>query len=149
MVQKVGLVTPEGTEFVTSDNPFVTFVDYGNGRLNAGWGLRKNATIGVFPIAPHVCLVMGSTGRDGATTNAESVTLINKVVIELCERYVHSKTKSAEIRKAVDKMANTKKYGVHAFLPLDMKVPTAKDFVLHFLGLAPWPFPDWIAENRN
>ena len=54
---------------------------------------------------------------------------------------MYSKTKSEEVRKVVDKMANERKYGVNAFLPLGIDVPTAKDFVLHFLGLAPWPFP--------
>jgi hypothetical protein len=44
---------PRGVEFVTSDNPLVTFIDLGNGGLNSGHGLRKQDTIGIFPIAPH------------------------------------------------------------------------------------------------
>lgn len=139
--------SPEGTEFITSDNPFVTFIDLGNGRLNSGHGLRKQETIGVFPIAPHVCLAMGSHGPESVTIEPARVTLINNVIIELCERYVYSKTLSEEVRRVVDKMANERKYGVNAFLPLGIKWPTAKDFVLHFLKLAPWPFPAWISEN--
>jgi hypothetical protein len=142
------LRAPKGAEFVTSDNPFITFIDLGNGRLNSGHGLRKKETIGVFPIAPQVCLVMGTEGPDEVTTDAASVTLINNTIIELCERYVYSKTLSEGVRQVVDKMANERKYGVNAFVPLGIKVPTAKDFVLHFLKLAPWPFPNWITQTR-
>lgn len=141
------LRAPKGSEFVTSDNPFITFRDLGNGRLLSGEGLRKPTTLGVLPIAPHVCLMMGGQGPEEVTTDAASVTLINNTIIELCERYVYSKTLSEDVRQVVDKMANERKYGVNAFLPLDMKLPTAKDFVLHFLGLAPWPFPAWLSEN--
>lgn len=44
---------PKGMEFVTSDNPFISFIPMGNGRLNSGHGLRKTETIGLFPLTPH------------------------------------------------------------------------------------------------
>jgi hypothetical protein len=75
------------------------------------------------------------------------VTNINNAVIELCERYVYSKTPSDEVRKVVDQLANSRKYGVNAFLPLGLNVPTAKDFVLHMMRLAPWPFPAWMTKD--
>jgi len=64
---------PRGVEFVTSDNPLVTFIDLGNGRLNSGHGLRKQDTIGIFPIAPHVCLAMGPQGPESVTIESARV----------------------------------------------------------------------------
>ena len=139
---------PEGMEFVTSDNPFVSFIPLGNGRLNSGHGFRKPETLAAFPVAPHVCLGMGVTGPESVTIEAAFVSEINRTIIELCERYVYSKTRSEEIRQLVDQCANTRRYGVNAFLPLGINVPTAKDFVLHMMRLAPWPFPAWINTDN-
>jgi hypothetical protein len=61
------------------------------------------------------------------------------------ERYVNSNTRSEEIRQMVDQGANTRKYGVNAFVPLGLQIPAAKDFVLHLVRLGPWPLPSWIA----
>ncbi|MGA9972673.1 MAG: DUF4238 domain-containing protein [Candidatus Acidiferrales bacterium] len=138
---------PGGAEFVTSDNPFVTFVDLGNGRLNSGHGLRKQETIGFFPLSPYVGLAMGAQGPDTITIGAAHVTNINNVVIELCEKYVYSKNLFESVRQSVDERANTRVYGVNTHLPLGINVPTAKDFVLHVLKLAPWPFPDWLKQS--
>jgi Protein of unknown function (DUF4238) len=139
---------PQGIEFVTSDNPFISFVPMANGRLNSGHGLRKTETIGVFPLAPHVCLAMGVKGPDSVTIQSGLATNINNTVIELCERYVYSKSRSEEIRKVVDQLANSRQYGVNAFLPLGLNVPTAKDFVLYMMRLAPWPFPAWMTTDN-
>ena len=139
---------PKGMEFVTSDNPFISFIPLANGRLNSGHGLRKKETIGVFPLAPHVCLAMGVKGPDSVTIEPGLATNINNTVIELCERYVYSKTLSEEIRLAVDQFANSRQYGVNAFLPLGLNMPTAKDFVLHMMRLAPWPFPPWMTTSN-
>ncbi len=138
---------PKGMEFVTSDNPFISFIPLGNGRLNSGHGLRKPETIGVFPLAPHVCLAMGVKGPDSVTIEPGLATTINNTVVELCERYVYSKTRSEEVRQVVDKLANSRQYGVNAFLPLGLNVPIAKDFVLHMMRLAPWPFPAWMTTD--
>jgi hypothetical protein len=94
---------PRGLEFVTSDNPLVTFIDLGNGRLNSGHGLRKQDTIGIFPIAPHVCVAMGPQGPESVTIESAAVTLVNRVIIELCERYVYSRIKSEELRRGLSR----------------------------------------------
>ena len=36
---------PDGLEFVTSDNPLITFVPLGNGKLHPGYGFRKKQAI--------------------------------------------------------------------------------------------------------
>jgi hypothetical protein len=90
---------------------------------------------------------MGSKGQESVTIDAHLVSNINKTIIELCERYVYSKTRSEQVRQLVNEAANTRQYGVNVFLPLGMTVPTAKDFVLHMMRLAPWPFPAWLADN--
>ncbi|HUB58959.1 MAG TPA: DUF4238 domain-containing protein [Candidatus Micrarchaeia archaeon] len=138
---------PDGTEFVTSDNPLISFIPLGNGRLNSGHGFRKPETIGAFPIGPHVCLAMGASGPESTTITPQLLNELNRTIIELCERYVYSKTRSECIQQLVAEAANTRKYGVNAFLPLGIPVPTAKDFVLHMMRLAPWPFPSWMSEN--
>jgi len=139
---------PKGTEFITSDNPFVSFIPLGNGRLNSGHGFRKPETIGAFPLSPHACLAMGVRGPESITIEAAFVSEINRTIIELCERYVYSKSRTEGIRQLVDQFANTRRYGVNAFLPLGMNLPTAKDFVLHMMRLGPWPFPDWIKSDN-
>jgi hypothetical protein len=141
---------PERLEFVTSDNPLISFVQLSNGELNSGHGFRKPETIGVFPLAPNVCLAIGAGGPDSIRIEPQFVRKLNHTIVELCDRFVYSKTRSDEINTLVQQCANTRRYGENAFLPVGLKVPTAKDFVLHLLGLEPWPFPDWLAEaSRN
>lgn len=139
---------PRGIEFVTSDNPFISFIPLGSGRLNSGHGFRKRETIGAFPLAPHVCLAMGAQGPESVTIEPGLVRNINNTIIELCERYVYSKTLSEDVRQVVDQLANIRQYGVNAFLPLGLYVPTAKDFVLHMMKLGPWPFPAWLNTDN-
>jgi hypothetical protein len=138
---------PDGLEFVTSDNPVVSFIRLENGRLNSGHGFRKPETIGAFPICPYVCLAFGASGPESMTIEPELVGEVNRTLIELCEKYAYSKTRSEEIRQMVDQGAHSRKYGVNAFVPLGLQIPTAKDFVLHMMRLGPWPLPSWIANN--
>ena len=54
-----------GAEFVTSDNPVISFVRLPNDELHPGWGFRRQGVIVAFPLAPTACLAMGvvSMGR--------------------------------------------------------------------------------------
>jgi Protein of unknown function (DUF4238) len=127
---------PEGLEFVTSDNPLISFVPMRNGQLNPGHGFRKDGVIGAFPLAPSACLGIGVRGCELVTLNAADIARINVTVIRLCDRYVYSKTFSPEIQKLVDAYGGDAKYGKNAFLPLGMHIPTAKEFLRHSLGLS-------------
>jgi Protein of unknown function (DUF4238) len=126
---------PEGVEFITSDNPLVTYIEYGKGFLNPGHGFRKDGVVAVFPVAPCACLAMGVSGPESVTLEAERVTKINEVIIPICDKYVYSKTFSADIEARVNKYGGSARYGETVFLPLGIKVPTARDFIRQVLKL--------------
>jgi len=141
---------PPGTEFVTSDNPLISFLPLNNGELNPGHGFRKPEVVAAFPLAPHVCVGMGPTsfrGPESITLDAARVGKINETIIRLCERFVYARTCDDGLRRLTDKYGNTAKYGETAFLPVGLSVPTAKDFVLHYLQLGPWPFARTADHN--
>ena len=126
---------PDGVEFVTSDNPLVTFMPYENGLLNPGHGFRKDGVVAAFPLAPNACLAMGVPGSESVVLDTEAVTRVNEVVVQLCDRFVYSKTFSEDIHNLVDELGGNKKYGESAFVPLGIVVPTVKDFLRQYLGL--------------
>src|SRR5258708_40236939 len=51
-------------EFVTSDNPVISFVPVGNGELSPGYGFRFPGVVVAFPLSPGACLVMGDVGPE-------------------------------------------------------------------------------------
>lgn len=125
--------TPAGAEFVTSDNPVVTFVPLRNGEWHPGHGFGSPDVVAAFPLAPSACLAMGTNGPESITVDAGQVAKVNEIVIRACGRFVYSKTFSAEIRQHVDAYGGSTKYGETAFL-LPMR-PSAKDFIRKALGL--------------
>jgi hypothetical protein len=126
---------PEGVEFITSDNPLITFMPYGNGEMNPGHGFRKEGVVAAFPLAPCACLAMGVNGPEYVTLDKARVVKVNETIIRLCDRYVYSKTLSEDVRKFVDDQGGSAKYGKTAFLPLGLKIPTVKEHMRRFLGL--------------
>ncbi len=128
---------PIGVEFVTSDNPLISFVRVGDGELNPGWGFRQPGVVAAFPVAPTTCLAMGVRGPESVTLDAADVMKVNELVIRLCDRFVYSRTRSEEIRKTVDVCAGAAKYGVTAFMPSGIQMPSVREFIRHYLGLAP------------
>jgi hypothetical protein len=122
-----------GVEFVTSDNPVVTFVPLRNGEWHPGYGFGRPDVMAAFPLAPCACLVIGSSGPESITADAGQVAKVNEIVIRLCDRFVYSKTFSMEVRRHVDAYGGTTRYGETAFLLL-MR-PTAKEFLRKALGL--------------
>lgn len=141
---------PPRVEFITSDNPLISFLPVGNGELNPGHGFRKPDVIAAFPLAPHVCLSLGPAnlrGPDSVTIAAERVGKINEAIIRLCDRFVYSKSRSDDVAQTMAEYGNTAKYGETAFLPIGLRVPTAKDFVLHLLGLKPSSFAATSAHH--
>jgi len=126
---------PEGTEFITSDNPLITFVPLPNGEFHPGHGFAKPETIVAFPLAPTACLVMGVPGPERVTKDVQSVNKINETVIRLCDRYVYSKTRLENIKKEVDEFAGTARYGKSAFVRVGEERPSVKDFFRRNLRL--------------
>ena len=128
---------PIDVEFVTSDNPLISFVRLNNEVLHPGWGFRRPGVIAAFPLAPTTCLAMGPTGPEFVRFDAEHVMKINELIIRLCDSFVYSRTRSEEIRKLVDTRAGTAKYGFTAFVPSGTEMPSIGAFLRHHLGLPP------------
>ena len=126
-----------GAEFVTSDNPVISFVRLPNDELHPGWGFRRQGVIVAFPLAPSACLAMGPTGPEFVTFDVQHVTKINELIVRLCDRFVYSRTRSEEILKLVDSVGGTAKYGVTAFMPTETGMPSIRAFIRHYLGLPP------------
>ncbi len=128
---------PSGAEFITSDNPLITFIPVGNGELNPGHGFRKPGVITAFPLAPNACLAMGAQGSEFRTLTALQLSRVNETIVRLCDRFVYSKTQSDEIKKMVDEHAGATKYGVNAFLPIGLHLPSVREYMRRHIGLPP------------
>jgi hypothetical protein len=128
---------PGGVEFVTSDNPLVTFVPLGNGLLHPGYGFGREDADAAFPLAPNACLLMGKAWGVPSSLDKPAVGALNDVLINICDRYVYSKTLSREIQQRVDQYGGSARYGVNAFVPLGIKIPLARQFLRTRFGLDP------------
>jgi hypothetical protein len=126
---------PEGMEFVTSDNPLVTFVPLGHGVLHPGYGFNKEFSDAAFPLAPNACLLMGHAWNVPKSLDKAALDHLNDALISISDCYVYSKTLSSEIQERVDKYGGTSRYGVNAFMPLGLKIPTARQFLRAHFGL--------------
>ncbi len=130
---------PDGIEFVTSDNPVVSFVPLGNGLLHPGYGFGKEIANVAFPLAPDACLLMGRAWNVPTSLDKPAVDALNNALIDICDRYVYSKTLSDEIRQRVDQYGGSSRYGVSAFRLIGVKVPLAHEFLRTHFGLDPDP----------
>lgn len=134
---------PDGIEFVTSDNPVVTFVRRRAPReiWIPGYGFGHSGVIVGFPLAPDACLVMfdrpQSTGR--RTVDAETVARMNEVLISCCDRFVYSRTRSDEASKAVDQIAASSMPGVNAFMGRKIDQNLIEDHMRKTLGIRRGP----------
>lgn len=126
---------PEGSEFITTDNPLVTFVPVGNGLLHPGYGFRKEIADAAFPLANNACLLMGNAWHVPRTLDSEMLASLTQVLISISDRYVYSKTRSQEVNAVVQKHSGESRYGVNAFVPVGIKLPTAREFLRMHFGL--------------
>jgi hypothetical protein len=126
-----------GTEFVTSDNPLVTFVRLSGDLLHPGYGFQRPGVVAAFPLAPSCCLAMGPNGPESVVFDHKHVMMINEVTVRLADRFVYSRTRDEEIRKLVDDQGGTAKYGETAFLPVGIEMPSIESFLRRHLGLSP------------
>jgi hypothetical protein len=136
------LKSPVGSQFVTSDNPLVTFTVVPNGEFLPGEGFGKPTTMMVFPIAPNACVFFG--GDDPSVrhvVDAKMVEKINWIVIASAHHFVFSQAEDAEIQKMAQQLIGAYIFGKTAFIPRG-PLPTARDFLVNFLGLQ-------IKKDRN
>src|SRR2546427_850226 len=122
-------------EFITSDNPMVTFVPITKDVWHPGYGLTYPGVVVLFPLAPEVCLTMGISGAYVISVDAERVNKVNQTVTSVCDRFVYSRTRSEEIKSLVDTYAGTIKYGVNALMPVGLRMPSLREFIREKLGI--------------
>jgi hypothetical protein len=128
---------PLGLQFVTTDNPLITFVPLGNGLLHPGYGFGKEIADAAFPLAPDACLLMGKAWNVARTLEGEMLAHLNEAFISICDKYVYSKTMSDEVNEMVQKYAGTCRYGESAFMPIGLKLPSARAFLRMQFNLGP------------
>jgi hypothetical protein len=124
---------PDGSEFVTSDNPLISTVLLPHGKFHPGYGFGKPEIIALFPLAPTACLAAGAftSGTMGVvgyrSVPASTVTEVNEAVLSISDRYVYSKTRSDDVQQAVDLYGGTFRYGVNALMPVGIKLPSVAE----------------------
>lgn len=125
---------PQGSQFVTSDNPLVSFMVI-NGHFAPGFGFNHKDTIGALPIAPDACLLFG--GDDPSErfyVDANAVDEINWAVIGSADKCVYAKTQDDATNKLVHEILGSYRYGKTSFIP-KVPLPHIKDFMRQILGL--------------
>jgi hypothetical protein len=126
---------PKGTQFVTSDNPLVTFVVVPNGEFAPGFGFRQKETIAFFPISPSNCVSFGSEGRDPRDhfeLSAEAMQKLNWAMIASSHHFVYANTKDAAIQELGDELIGTYIFGENSFIPRG-PLSDVKSFIRIFL----------------
>ncbi len=139
---------PNGIEFVTSDNPVVTFVRAGAQQevWVPGFGFGYNGVVVGFPLAPDACLVMFGKPQPTDRKNVDPSTVIrmNGVVISCCDRFVYSRARSDEVSETVNQTAATSVPGVNAFMGRTVDENLVEDHMRRMLGA-----PKVQAENEK
>jgi hypothetical protein len=125
---------PQGREFVTSDNPLVTFIPLTNGKLHPGYGFNFNGSVSVFVLAPDACLSMGQWPVPNTLSDA-TLSELHEAIISICDRYVYSTTRDDEVQKLVANHAGQFRYGINALLPTGVQLPDACQMLRRQFGL--------------
>lgn len=126
---------PAETEFITTDNPLITFVPLGNGILHPGYGFRKETAAAAFPLAPDACLLMGRAWQVHSQLDLQSLEGLTTALVSISDRFVYSKTFSRQVQDAVQKFGGSSRYGENAFMPLGVELPTPSQFLRKHFGL--------------
>jgi len=127
------LQSPDGVEFITSDNPVISVVQLPNGKLHPGYGFGKPDVIVLFPLAPSACLAAGAFSSGTRVSvgyrriDQAMVKEVNEALVSICDRYVYSKTRSDDVRRMVDSFAGMFRYGVNALMPVGLKLPSVAE----------------------
>jgi hypothetical protein len=107
---------PTECEFVTSDNPLVTFLRLSDEVWHPGHGFRTPNVIVAFPLAPTSCLTMGIIGREFQKVDQATVMRLNEIIIRSSDRFVYSKSRSDCIAEMVEEIGRTSVPGESAFI---------------------------------
>jgi hypothetical protein len=136
LVQKPWFIwrAPPDIQFVTSDNPLISFLPLRNGEFHSGYGFRFPGVIAAFPLAPDACLAIGAVAPELQKLDTAGIRKLNEVTIRLCDRYVYSQMYSEEVTTLVNECGGTARYGETAYLHVGLNLPV-KDFIRRHLGL--------------
>ena len=126
---------PLGGEFITSDNPLITFVPLGNGLLHTGYGFRKGMDAAAFPLAPDACLLMGHAWQVPTHLNDQAFGALTQALVSICDRFSYSRVYSKRVQGLVDECGGTSRYGENTFMPLGVAIPTPRQFLRTFFDL--------------
>jgi len=108
---------PTGTEFVTSDNPVVTFIRLKEDLWHPGHGFRQPGVVVAFPLAPTACLTIGFADHpEFQEVDAGTATRLNDIIVRCSDRFVYSKTLSEELKAMVNEVGRTSVPGETAFV---------------------------------
>jgi len=126
-------------EFVTSDNPVVSFVRYRSKDevWIPGFGFGSKGVIIAFPLAPDACLVMldAPVPTQHKHVDMETIQRMNEIVITCCDRFVYSRTRSEELSEAVDQHSGTSVPGVNAFMGRQVDENLIEEHMRRELGI--------------
>lgn len=126
---------PNNTEFITTDNPLVTFVPLKNGVLHPGYGFGKPFAVSIFPLGPQASLLMGNAWEVPTTLTPAELVSLHEMLISMADRYIYSKSRSDSIDELVQEYAGSCRYGVNALMPVGLNMPSARDFLrMKFCG---------------
>lgn len=124
---------PQGKEFITTDNPLVTFLPLQSGKLHPGYGFNFQGSVSVFALAPDACLSMGEWAVPN-TLSETTLSELHETVISICDRYVYSRTRADSVQTLVANHAGEVRYGVNALIPTG-GLPDARQFLRRRFGL--------------
>jgi hypothetical protein len=106
----------DGSEFVTSDNPVVTFLKLKEDLWHPGHGFRTHGVVVALPLAHTACLTVGVVGPEFQEVDAATVKRMNEIVVSCCDRFVYSKTNSQEVSGMMNTIGGWSVPGKTAFL---------------------------------
>jgi hypothetical protein len=126
---------PTGAEFVTSDNPLVTFLRLTEEVWHPGYGFRTPNVVIVLPLAPSACLTMGIAGKEFERVNEATVMRVNDVVIRASDRFVYAKTPDDRIAEMVEEFGATSVPGKSAFVGVFPDAKAIEEKLRELIGI--------------
>jgi uncharacterized protein DUF4238 len=127
--------SPAAIEFITSDNPVVTFVKMREDLWHPGHGYRQPGVMVAFPLAPTACLAIGAEGRAYQEVDSATVMRTNELVVKSCDRFVYSKSLSSSIEELVNTVSHTSIPGETAFVGKFPETQQIEDYLRRRIGI--------------
>jgi hypothetical protein len=127
-------LAPNGSEFVTSDNPVITFIRFGD-VWHPGHGFNRPGVVVAFPLASTACLIAGIAGTEYQKVDVATVKRINELVVSCSDRFVYSRTRSAEIVMMVNQLAHTSVPGKTAFVGQMPDAAKVEEYMRNYFGM--------------